>query len=264
VPIFSNRLSISVNPGHEEAGHRGDAAQSLPVRRGPFEAFEVGVHDVAVALDGEDQRDVHADALPQRAGNRRQTLFGGRDLDQQVRPVDGLPQVQRLGQGGLGVVRQERANLQRHAAVDPFSGLPDAGEHVAGLLDVRDGYLPDGVLDRRAPGLEVADLGVVGLTLRQRRGEDRRVRRDTGDRVVGDQLLQVPAGQRSRDRSSSQIDTPAADKAASLSLTLMMGSFTRVARQAAVVAARSRRVGGRPTAASPAWEVADLPCGRPE
>jgi hypothetical protein len=196
VPIASEPLvDLGFDPGHEEAGHRGDPGQLLAVGRGLLQPVEVGAHDRAVALHGEDQRDVHAHALAERAGDRRQPGLGGRDLDQQVGPVDGLPQVQRLGEGALGVAGQARLDLQRDPPVDAAAGLPGAAEHVAGLLDVGHGDLADGVVDRGAAGGELADLLVVGGPVRERRGEDGRVGGDPDDVLLADQLLQVAAAQ---------------------------------------------------------------------
>ena len=84
----------------------------MAVGGGLLDAVEIGAHDQFVALDREDQGDVDADALGERADDGRQALLGGGDLDQQVGSIDGLPQVAGLGDGGVGVSGQGRIDLE--------------------------------------------------------------------------------------------------------------------------------------------------------
>src|SRR5699024_10314871 len=65
-------------------GHGVDLRQVAAGGIGQLEPGEVGLHDVLVPLDGEDQRDVDADALTDGRGDRGQARLGGRDLDEQV------------------------------------------------------------------------------------------------------------------------------------------------------------------------------------
>ena len=73
VPILSSRLSISVSTRDT----KNDATERI-VRQvdagclGLLQAGEVGVHDLVVAVQAEDQRDVDADAGGGRRGDRRQ------------------------------------------------------------------------------------------------------------------------------------------------------------------------------------------------
>ena len=200
VPIFSSRLSISVSTRETKKL----ATEAMPARVCPFAAacsrpVQVGAHDVAVALDREDQRDVDADAL-----GRARWVIAGRPssvagiLTSRLGRSTAFHRSSGLGEGGVGVAGEPRVDLERHPAVDAAGGLPGAAEHVAGLLDVGDGDLADGVVDRRAAGGQLADLLVVGLAVRQRRREDRRVGGDPDDALVGDQLLQVAAGAAAR------------------------------------------------------------------
>ena len=73
--------------------------QVVAVGLGLLQPVEEGVHHLAVAVEREDQRDVDADALGQACGDRRQARLGGRDLDEQVGPVDQPPQRAGLGDG---------------------------------------------------------------------------------------------------------------------------------------------------------------------
>lgn len=52
------------------------------------DTLDVGVDDLLVAFQGEDQGDVHGDALGQGGGDGRQTFEGRRDLDHGVRAID--------------------------------------------------------------------------------------------------------------------------------------------------------------------------------
>ena len=153
VPMAFSRLSISVSTRET----KNEATEwiwemSWPLDLACSSPVEVGVHHGAVPVEGEDQRDVDADALGDHRGDRRQPGEGGRDLDQHVRPVDDLGQFLGLRDGGRGVVRQPRVDLDGHPAVDMPGGLEDRGEQVAGVPDVVGGDLPDGVVDARRRG----------------------------------------------------------------------------------------------------------------
>ena len=124
VPILSSRGSTSVST-RETKNEATDAIRGQVVAglAGALQAVEEGVHDLVVAGQGEDQRDVDADALGQAGGDRRDALPGGRDLDEQVGPVDQPPQRPGLGDRRLGVVGQPRVDLDRHPPVHPV-GAP--------------------------------------------------------------------------------------------------------------------------------------------
>ena len=57
---------------------------------------EVGVDDLLVARDGEEQRDVDVDAARGELLDRRDAGLGGRDLDHHVGPGEARPQLERL------------------------------------------------------------------------------------------------------------------------------------------------------------------------
>ena len=57
-------------------------------------------------------------ALGEDGGDGGQPFHGGGDLDQHVGPVDDLRQFQGLFDGGLGVVRQPRVDLDGDPPVD--------------------------------------------------------------------------------------------------------------------------------------------------
>ena len=92
-----------------------------------LQAFEVGVHHQPVPLDGEDQRDVDRDALGDHGGDGGYTVLHRRDLDQQVRSVDDLPQLDGLGDGLVGIMGQPRVDFDGHPSVDPAGGFVGLG-----------------------------------------------------------------------------------------------------------------------------------------
>ena len=90
-------VDLGVDPGDEERRDRRDRGDVVPVGRRLLEPGHVGVDDLAVAGEGEDQRHVDRDPLGQRRGDRGDALGRGRDLDVHVRPVDQPPQLLGLG-----------------------------------------------------------------------------------------------------------------------------------------------------------------------
>ena len=170
-----------------------DQVQIVPGCLGRFETGEIGLHDRAVARDGEDQRHVDRYAFGQNGGDRGETGQGGGNLDQHIGPVDDLPQLDRLQDRLVGLVRQSRVDLDRDPAVDAVGGHPLRPENVAGPADVVGGGGADGGVDVGAARCEFGDLGVVGGALRERGLEDRRVRGDAHHALGVDQLLEVAA-----------------------------------------------------------------------
>lgn len=168
-----------------------DPGQVVARLLGFLQAGEVGVHHRPVALDGEDQGHVDRDALGEHRGDRRQACFGRRDLDQQVRAVDDLPQLDGLQDRLVGVVGQPRIDLDGHPAVHTVGQFVLLGQHVAGVADVVGGHGADGRVHVGAALGELLDLRVVGVPLGQGGLEDRRVGRHADDRLGVDQLLQV-------------------------------------------------------------------------
>ena len=184
-------VDLGVDPGDEERRDRRDRGDVVPVGRRLLEPGHVGVDDLAVAGEREDQRHVDRDPLGQRRGDRRDALGRGRDLDVHVRPVDQPPQLLGLGDRRLGVAREPRVDLERDPPVDAVGGVVDRPEHVGRPADVVGGDHPRRLFDRDLAHREVLDLRFVGVALGQRVGEDRRVRRHPADLEVLDQLGQV-------------------------------------------------------------------------
>jgi hypothetical protein len=99
-----------------------DLGQVVAVFLGLLQAGLEGVDDGPVALQGEDQGHVDADALGQGCGDRFEALERGRDLDVDVVLVDLLVQVLGFGDGAGGVPGQARVNFDGHAAVHALGG----------------------------------------------------------------------------------------------------------------------------------------------
>ncbi len=120
----------------------------------------------------------------------------GRDLDEQdIRLLHGVPQFHRLLDGGVGILGQPGVDLDRHPPVQAVGPLARMCEDAAGGSYVVGGDGEDGVLDARTFGGQPAELLGVAVSTGQRGGEDRGVRGDPDDIPVGDQFLQLAAGQ---------------------------------------------------------------------
>ncbi len=126
----------------------------------------------------------------------RHTLGGCGDLDHQVGTVDTLLEVERIGDAALGAVRRFGRHLQADEAVRAPGAIVDGSQDVGGPLDVGDGQAHEdvlGVVDAR--GEQLADLVVVLAALRDRLLEDGGIAGHPGDVVLGDQALELAAGQ---------------------------------------------------------------------
>ena len=174
-------VDLGVDAGDEERGDRVQAGQVGVARPGLLEAGEERVHDRAVAVEGEDQRDVDRDARAHHLGDGGQALDRRGDLDEHVRAVDrgreGLGLLDRPG----GVVGEPRVDLDRHPAVLATGGLVDRQEDVARVADVLGREGEHGLVDGLPGVRELAHLGVVGVPLGQGGLEDRRVGGDPDD-----------------------------------------------------------------------------------
>ena len=111
-------VHLGVDPADEERGHAGHVGEVVRPRGGQrLEAGEVGLDDLVVAVDAEDERHVDAAALADHLPDGGDALRGGRDLDQHVGLVDALVEAAGGGDGALGVVGQGRRHLHRDEAV---------------------------------------------------------------------------------------------------------------------------------------------------
>ena len=125
--------------------------------------------------------------------------LGAGDLDEEVLALGLGVQRRRLLDRRLGVVGEQRRDLQRGPAVDAGGALVDVGEEVGRVAQVGDRQLEEDALvgvgaDALAGLGGVADLGdlrVVGVAAGDRLVEDRRVRGQAGDRELVDVALRA-------------------------------------------------------------------------
>jgi hypothetical protein len=100
-------VDLGVHPADEEGGHAGHPGQVVgPRGQQALQPGEIGLDDVAIALDAEDQG--HVDALPvtDHLTDGRDALGRGRYLHQGVGLVDPGVEVAGHGHGAVGVVGQ--------------------------------------------------------------------------------------------------------------------------------------------------------------
>ena len=170
-----------------------DLVQIMANLGGSLQPSQVGVDHLAVALESEDQRHVHADTFTGDRGNRWQASLGGGNLDQHVRSVNDLPQVGGLRCGGVGFVGQIRIDLDGHSAVDAVGRRESGGHDVTGVAYV---VVVNTLMASWRSALRAASSLTLSsyMTLGKRRGEDRRVGCDSADRVVGYEISQVSRG----------------------------------------------------------------------
>ena len=79
-----------------------------------LKAVDVGLHDLVIAIDAEDQRDIDIDAAADQLANGREVLRGCRHLDHQIWPVHQVVEPFGFGNGGLGVI----GKIGRHFQAD--------------------------------------------------------------------------------------------------------------------------------------------------
>ena len=170
-----------------------DLVDVLAFGHAALQPGQVGLHDRLVERHREQQGHVDAHALVDHLSDRRDALARGGNLDQQVGPVDGVPQPPRLHDRLLGLERQIRADLDADPAVNAVGPVVDGPQDVAGHPDVVGGQLLEDLRGRLAQGCERADVLVVVRTAADGLVEDRRVGCDTHDSVTVDQCAQ-PAG----------------------------------------------------------------------
>ena len=153
-------VDLGVDPGDEERRDGADARTGrCPAFCARSRPVEERVHHRVVAVQAEDQRDVDADALRQRLADRRQAPHGGRDLDEQVRPVDEPPQRPRLGDGLARCrARDPRVDLDGDPAVDAVARVVHRPQHVAGVADVVGGDRTQRLADVDAADRQVGQL----------------------------------------------------------------------------------------------------------
>ncbi len=77
-------VDLGVEPGYEERGDRYDPIEASTATAVVVEPGEVGLHDLPIAVEREDECDVDRDALADQPANGRHSRRCRRDLDIQV------------------------------------------------------------------------------------------------------------------------------------------------------------------------------------
>src|SRR5690606_27013602 len=113
-------VDLGVDPADEE---RGDAADGRQVAVVGLEPSDVGLHDLGVAVEADDEGDVDAPALGDQGTDGLDALGGGRHLDEQVGLADLVVEPAGGGDRAVEVVGQVGGDLHRHVAVDAVAGV---------------------------------------------------------------------------------------------------------------------------------------------
>ena len=193
--LLESPVGLGVNPAHEERRHRGDPRGVASAGHELLEARQVGLDDLAVALEREDQGHVDAAALGDHGGDRRQPFLGGWDLHEQIRLVDAAVQVTSGRDRAVGVVgesaarpRSTRSRRRRRSRRTPPLSTPRAS------FDVGDHEVPVRLLDGRAAAQGRRELLVVVGAAGDRLRHDRGVRREAAY-ALSDELGEMARGQ---------------------------------------------------------------------
>ena len=179
-----------IEAADEDAGDRSDAVDRLPRGDATLEAADVGVGCRFVALQAEDQRDVDVDSRGDHLGDRRDALGRRRNLDHEIRPVDGGRQTLGRRDRPRRVGGERRRDLEAHvpvAAVRRFVETPEFVERMADVVDRERFEERIGIVNRRR---ERAELLVVVIAARYRFFEDRRIRGHAAQTEI-DQLAEL-------------------------------------------------------------------------
>ncbi len=166
----------------------------MRIRGEAFEAGEVGVHDLLVAVETEDQGDVDVAPLGDHLLDCGKGFNGSRDLDHQVRPIDPLMKGPRRCFGSGSIVGEAGVHLDADIAVEAPAVVEQWGEHVEGTVDVGEYQCPVVIGDRTTVAHQLAELIVVVGGALDRLLEDGGIAGETTD-PVADLLLELTAGE---------------------------------------------------------------------
>ncbi len=182
-----------VDAADEEARHTRDLVRVAAFPGEGFEPAHIGLGDLGIDLLREQEGDVDVDALADQGADGRQPGLGAGHLDHQILAPDLAPQPARLLDRLMRLQRQIGRDFEADEAVAPLGLVIDRAQRVGALLDVADRQLLE-----QGAGVEVAvllrrrDQLVVIVAVADRLFEDRRVRGDPAQPVIGDQLGQLP------------------------------------------------------------------------
>ena len=190
------RFNRQVEAAHEDARHRGYAADAASRGEAVLQTGQIRLHRQLVGRQAKQQGDVHVD------GGADQRLYGGNPLGgsghlhHQIGPIDRRPEPFRLGDRGGGVVGQLGGDLHAHVAVVAATLVVDAPEDVSRGADVGDGEELIGRLGVHRPRLaQLCDGLCIVARPGDGLGEDRRVGGHPPQAVHRDHPLELPGGE---------------------------------------------------------------------
>ena len=120
----------------EQRGDRGDG-RVQPSFDAPLDTTQIGMRRRDILLAREQQRDVDRDAGENRLLDGRKSFRRAGDLDEEVGLAGAPMEIARGRQGGVGVMRQQRRDLERHPAVDTVGPGEDRLKQVGGAAQIR-------------------------------------------------------------------------------------------------------------------------------
>ncbi len=187
-------IDQGVDAADEEARHAGHLVRVAALFGESLEPGNVSLGNLGVDLLRKQQRHVDVDPLADQRADRRQTRLGAGHLDHQVAAVHLVPQPAGLLDRLMRVHRQIGRDFEADKAVAPLRLLVDGIQGIGALLDVANRE----ILEQRAGieipgGFRLGDQRVVIIAVTDRLLEDRRVRGDAAQAVLGDQLGQSSA-----------------------------------------------------------------------
>src|SRR5213078_1643762 len=109
-----------------------------------------------------------------------------RNLDVEVSAAGGAVQLRGLLNRRVGVVRQQRRDLERDPAVDAVGAAVNVAEQIGGVAQVLEREREEQLLAGGALLEQALDRVLVGVGAADRLVEDRRVRGQPGDRELVD------------------------------------------------------------------------------
>jgi hypothetical protein len=143
-------VDLGVDPADEEGGHAVHLSQVAVIG---LQALQVGLDDLLVAVQAEQQGHLDAQAIGGRLPDGGHALGSGRDLDQQVGCVEAPVQRPGRGHAGLGVVALGGQGGELPIVVGPAAdGLGDDGRVGGDALDALGDQAAQPAADQVAAG----------------------------------------------------------------------------------------------------------------
>ena len=130
--LVHGRVDATDEEARDACDFRHVAARFEPI----FKAEHIGVGDLLIDVDREQQRDIDVDPLRDERADRRQTGFRRGDLDHQIGARDDAPKMDRLPYRGLGVVCEIGRAFEADVTILPLRVIVDGTQRVRRVADV--------------------------------------------------------------------------------------------------------------------------------